>query len=385
MTVRSPRAEAILDELPVGAVALGRHYLEAADRALVSTLTVECSAAAVESHLVRPVELVDDWPDPTDPLPVGNGAVHADLIDDDRELFGALRAALAADGGGSLSPERLAVEAQVCRLPVTPYRRRRNRRLGAVASPSSRSAAVPADSAAPAGWTPPGRSERSAMSAVDSGPVRDPATLRVVDLTALWAGPLATSLLASVGAQVIKIDPSCRPDAFGEHPELYRHLNEGKEILDLDLRRDDGRRRFEALVTTADLVVDSFSRRVMPNLGYGPAELRRLRPSLATMSIVAFAPHGPCADWVAYGPGVHAMSGLAETTPDEGGRPAFRAAPIAYPDALAGLQAFAVALDLLGTTAATPHCTIALSSAIEPLLSHLDGTGTDGGEADDDG
>lgn len=345
MTVRSARAAGILRELPAGTIELGRRSLRAANRRLGPAFAVDCSASAVEAHLVRPVELADDWPDPSDPLPVGHGAVHADLIDDDRELFGSLRAALTADRGTSLSPEMLAIEAQACRLPVTAYRRR------------------------PA--TPPsthGPPASSGISAVDARSNGDPSSLRVVDLTALWAGPLATSLLAEVGVEVIKVDPSCRPDAFAEHPRLYRYLNDRKDIVDLDLRSDDARRRFEILVTSADLVVDSFSRRVMPNLGYGPEELRSLQPSLATMSLVAFDPCGPHADWVAYGPGVHAMSGLAELKTDDGDRSTFRAAPIAYPDALAGFEAFAVAVDLLLTPKSTAHRTVALSKAIEPLV-----------------
>ena len=70
----------------------------------------------------------------------------------------------------------------------------------------------------------------------------------VVDLTSLWAGPLATSLLAMLGARVVKIDPDVRPDGFREHPALYASLNGAKEIVDLDLRQPGHRARFEALV-----------------------------------------------------------------------------------------------------------------------------------------
>ena len=342
MTVRSVRATGILRELPAGTVELGQRSLAAANHGLGPGLAVDCSAAAVEDHLVRPVELTDDWPDPSEPLPVGDGFVHADLIDDDRELFGSLRTALAAAPGSSLSSETLAVEAQACRLPVTPYRRR-----GTASSPTDEGRPSPA-SLRPA--------------------ARSPAGLRVVDLTALWAGPLATSLLAEVGVEVIKVDPSCRPDAFAEHPRLYQHLNGGKEIVDLDLRVDEDRGHFESLIASADLVIDSFSRRVMPNLGYGPSTLRSLQPALASLSIVAFDPLGPHADWVAYGPGVHATSGLAELANSGSDRPVFRPAPIAYPDALAGFEAFAAALELLAVPGPTPHRTVALSTAIQPLV-----------------
>ena len=341
------RAAAILDELPDGTIELGCRYLDDANRLLDHFGAhggVDASAAAVATHLVRPVDLADRWPDPTDPLPVGDGAVHADLIEEDRELFAALRA------GESLADrptaETLAALAQACRLPVTPYRRLAD--------------AAPVDATGPTRVGPTG-----ASASLDG--------VTVVDLSALWAGPLATSFLAEVGVDVIKVDPTCRPDAFGEHPRLYRHLNDRKEIVDLDLRVDGDRRRFEALVRCADLVVESFSGRVMANLGYGPDRLRALRPSIATLSIRAFEPHSPQADWVAYGPGVHAMSGLAErptsASPSTPRSASFRAAPIAYPDALAGMAAFAAAIELLAEPSGGTHRTVSLAAAIEPLAS----------------
>jgi len=357
LTARSARAAAILGELPPGTVEVGRRSLQTADRYLRQATgagAVDDSAAAVEAHLVRPVELAEDWPDPTPPLPVGDGAVHADLIDDDLELFATLRSVAvdSADYAETPAAETLAARAQTWRLPVTPYRRR-------------------IDAAELAGQ----RCDRYQPTAPKAGGRTRLVGCRVVDLSALWAGPLATSLLAEVGVEVIKIDPSCRPDAFAEHPALYDHLNGAKEIIDLDLRVDGDRHRFEDLVRSADLIVDSFSRRVMPNLGYGPGQLRALRPSIASLSIVAFDPLGPNADWVAYGPGVHAMSGLADRTRPEdgdGARPTFRAAPIAYPDALAGLAAFAAAVELLADGGATAHRTISLETAIAPLVAKPD-------------
>ncbi|MGI9612510.1 MAG: CoA transferase [Acidimicrobiales bacterium] len=353
MSERSDRAAAILAALPPGTVELGRRHLGLAERRLDGMSVLDCSSAAVEAHLVRPIELADEWPDPTDPLPIGEGAIHADLIDDDRELFGALRETLSTDSVTGLDAETLATEAQACRLAVTPYRRRCRSASSHAPARVEASASIPPGAVGPRGVAPP--------------------EARVVDLSALWAGPLATALLAKVGAEVIKVDPSCRPDAFAEHPRLYEHLNHRKEIVDLDLRVDDDRRRFEALVASADLVVDSFSRRVMPNLGYGPKQLRRLAPHVRTLSIRAFEPSSPQADWVAYGPGVHAMSGLAEQRPVDGRRAPFRPAPIAYPDAVAGMSAFAVAVELLADSGQAEHRTVALSTTIAPLLSVHDG------------
>jgi hypothetical protein len=310
----------------------------------------------VAERLIEPLLLTDDWPEPTPPFPVGTGAVHADLTDDDHELFASLRRSLAA-GEGALDAEELASLAQELRLPVTPYRTGPDR--------TGRSRPGPAPT------PPPLPSER---------PVRAPAHRRplVVDLTALWAGPLATALLAAVGAEVVKIDPDCRPDGLRLHPPVYEALNGAKTIIDLDLRSDSDRRRFEHLLARADLVIDSFSRRVMPNFGYGPETLHRHYPQLATLSIVAFPAGSPERDWVSYGPGVHAISGLAAspsptgqetagTGGDEGLRH-LRAAPIAYPDALAGLAAFAAAAELLTGTSCLPHREVSLLGSLRPLL-----------------
>lgn len=357
MTPAGPRSESLparavatLDRLPAGSVELGCRYLRRASCLLGDDdgpASIDSSPPAVSAHLVRPLLLVDDWPEPSDPLPVGSGAVHADLTDEDRDTLARLREVTPTP----TDPEALARQAQEWRLAVTPYRRLprpagRPADAGGTASP-------PAPERTRAGRRQPRR--RWLGSAV------------VVDLTALWAGPLATALLAGCGARVIKIDPGCRPDALRDHSAVYRYLNGGKETVDLDLRLDDHRHRFEQLVAGADLVIDSFSRRVMPNLGYGPAALRALDPDIATISIVAFPAGTAEADWLSYGPGVHASAGLGTEETGEGVR--FRSAPIAYPDALAGLAAFAVAVELLtGSPGPSRHREISLAGAIAPLV-----------------
>ena len=353
------REKATIERLPPRAIELGATYLARANRALSQPFEQSVLATEATDHILSPLALVEDWPDPTDPLPVGDGAVHADLIDSDLDSLVRLRKVLAdADHGstGNLDAERLADQAQTWRLPVTPYRRRDRSRVVAGLS----AIAGVADAASGTRWP---------------RPLSD---CVIVDLSALWAGPLATSLLAADGARVVKLDPSCRPDAFGVHRHLYEHLNEGKEIIDLDLRVSNDRESFEQLVAGADLLVDSFSRRVLPNLGYGPEQLQALNPSLSTLSIVAFPAGTPEADWISYGPGVHATSGLAEVADNSlAKRVRFQPAPIAYPDALAGLAAYALALETLIAPTGdveSRHVEVSLLSAIAPLLArHPDG------------
>ncbi|MGI9595632.1 MAG: CoA transferase, partial [Acidimicrobiales bacterium] len=185
--------------------------------------------------LTAPLRLGEDWPAPVEPTSVGAGWVHVEVIDDDRTAFEAVMVDR-ADAG----PEALARTCQELRFPVSPYRALR-RPLATYRRP-------------PRCHRPEKPNGRNPV---------DPSGLRVVDLTTHWAGPLVTKLLAETGAEVVKIDPDCRPDGFRDHPELFRHLNEDKEIVDLDLRSQPDRLRFESLVADADLIVESFSRRVM--------------------------------------------------------------------------------------------------------------------------
>lgn len=362
---RPARADQVLAELPPGTVelaaaSLGRGLVAAGHSVRSPTWLYE----AAEGHLLSPLIVETDWPRPSAPLPVADGAVHADLTDDDHEVFARLRLTL-AEQSGVIDAEMLAAAAQTWRLAVTPYRRSILRAAGiqppTPANPEKHRVG-------------PARTDRGSPDHDPAGPGRShrrfsrrhggSGTSLVIDLSALWAGPLATSLLAELGARVVKVDADVRPDGLRHHPGLYRHLNGSKDVIDLDLRAENDRRHFESLLADADLVVDSFSPRVMPNFGYGPDQLRARFPHLASLSIVAFPPNRPERDWVSYGPGVHAISGLG-ATPDKSG---FRAAPIAYPDALAGLRAFAVAAEMLTRTTGRDRAVVSLAEAVAPLV-----------------
>ncbi len=280
------------------------------------------------AELTAPLRL-GDWPDPNQPRAVAGGWVNDEVIDEDRPAFEALVEARPEAG-----PEALASAAQELRWPVTPYRRILRDPVGkGRPAANGRWRAPDTRSTTPA--TPTGRiGERS----------RHPV---VVDLSTHWAGPLTTALLAEAGAEVVKVDPDCRPDGFRERPGLYRHLNGAKTVIDLDLRHEPDRHRLESLLSTADLLVESFSRRVLPNLGYDRDRLAEINPALAVISIKAFPASSPEAEWLAYGPGVHAASGLGWLPGQARPQPA----PIAYPDLIAGITAYARAMTMLDATA----------------------------------
>jgi crotonobetainyl-CoA:carnitine CoA-transferase CaiB-like acyl-CoA transferase len=185
-------------------------------------------------------------------------------------------------------------------------------------------------------------------------------------MTAMWSGPLATWLLASLGADVRKVEPACRLDgtraiagrASGDATVLdaggstapgqpraahgaatFRALNRNKSRLDLDLRDLEQRAAFREELSVAQLLISNFSPRVSRNLGIGARDLAAARERPLTCLTMPAFPHGaPERQWRAYGSGVHAVSGLGMTSD---GRP--WTAPAPYCDVLSGFAASAVA------------------------------------------
>lgn len=160
--------------------------------------------------------------------------------------------------------------------------------------------------------------------------------IRVVDFTNAVAGPVSSSLLATLGADVIKVEgPGGRPrNAAGVAPRLdgtnaepwnrillFNSYNHGKRSLVLDVTRAEGREAFLSLVAHADIVVQNFSPRVLPNLGLGYETLRAAKEDIILLSMPAFGLSGPYRDRGSYGPGVDAMSGLSHLTGYEDGPP----------------------------------------------------------------
>ncbi len=153
--------------------------------------------------------------------------------------------------------------------------------------------------------------------------------VRVIDFTNAVAGPIASFLLADLGAEVIKVEaPNSRPlHAAGTAPlreggedrsydrvMLFNELNHGKRSLVLDVATAAGRELFLRLVEQSDIVIENFAPRVMPNLGIDYEKLRRVRPEIIMTSMPAFGLSGPYQDRISYGPGIDAMSGLSHLT-----------------------------------------------------------------------
>ncbi|TET12866.1 MAG: CoA transferase [Dehalococcoidia bacterium] len=150
--------------------------------------------------------------------------------------------------------------------------------------------------------------------------------VKVLDLTWHIAGPYCTKLLAGYGAEVVKVerpgegDPARRMGPFFKddpHPEksgLFLHLNTNKKGITLNLKSATGKKILKALVSDADILVESFSPRVMPSLGLDYQTLEQINPKLVMVSISNFGQSGPYRDFRASEIVEYAMGGEMYST-----------------------------------------------------------------------
>ena len=145
--------------------------------------------------------------------------------------------------------------------------------------------------------------------------------VKVLDLTHHIAGPYCTKLLADFGADVVKVerpggDPARRippffhDEADSEKSLLFLYLNTNKCSVTLNLKARRGRQMLIDLVRDSDVLVESFSPRVMPSLGLDYQVLRDINPSLVVVSISNFGQTGPYRDYKATDIVEYALGGL---------------------------------------------------------------------------
>ncbi len=181
--------------------------------------------------------------------------------------------------------------------------------------------------------------------------------VRVVDLTRVVSGPVCTWFLASLGAEVIRIDPPggdvtwrippwVGPD--GEQSEAmgpddigisYLRKGRGKRSVVLDLGRPEGVDAFRRLTANVDVLVDNFRPGVMDSLGLGYETLSELNPRLIHASITGFGPDGPDADLASMDLIIQGRSGLMAKSGFPDGPPIKAGATIGdqFPAALCAL------------------------------------------------
>jgi hypothetical protein len=142
----------------------------------------------------------------------------------------------------------------------------------------------------------------------DAPPRRDPTGLVVVDLSALWAGPLCGDLLASTGATVLKVESTQRPDGSRRGPRAFFDLLNGrKRSVALDFKDRDDVRILHELVRRADIVIEASRPRALAQLGLDGPELVRNGGTRLWVSITGY---GRASNRVAFGDDAAASGGL---------------------------------------------------------------------------
>ena len=179
--------------------------------------------------------------------------------------------------------------------------------------------------------------------------------VRVADFSMGWAGPLAARYLADLGADVLKIESSVRPDWWRgidpkpgadltplELPRNFMAVNRNKRGLDLDLAKPDDLAAAKAVVRVADIVIDNQGPGVMAKLGLAAPEQRRLNPQVISIAMPPFGRAGPLAGLRAYGSTVEQASGMPFINGQADWPPSMQ--HVAYGDPVAGLYTAAAAL-----------------------------------------
>lgn len=142
------------------------------------------------------------------------------------------------------------------------------------------------------------------------------ADVDVLDLTQSIAGPVCTQMLATLGADVIKVEPP-RGDAFREliGGAMFASYNlGGKRSLSVDLKTDDGQEIVHELANDADVIIESFRPGVLEQFDLDYESVATRNEEVVYCSLTGFGQEGPYSEYPAYDPVVQAMSGLMSVT-----------------------------------------------------------------------
>ncbi len=135
-------------------------------------------------------------------------------------------------------------------------------------------------------WHDPGPGAARRQSGMTGGPL---AGVRVLDLTRVLAGPVATRFLALLGADVLRIDPP------GWDESIIPEVTLGKRTARLDLTLSADRASFTDLLATTDVIVHGYRPGALEHLGFGAQERQQIRPGLVDISLDAYGWSGPYA------------------------------------------------------------------------------------------
>jgi len=210
-----------------------------------------------------------------------------------------------------------------------------------------------------------------------SGPLSG---FRVVDLTNVISGPMATQILGDQGADIIKVEARDGDltrgggNRQGGLSAAFLNNNRNKRSIVLDLKHPEGVALLKRLAATADVFIQNFRPGVVERLGVGEADIRAVRPDIVYVSLSGFGEKGPFASKPTYDPIVQAISGL--TTVQAGSdeeRP--RLVRTILPDkvtALTAAQAVTAALLHRAATGEGQHVRVSMLDSVVAFLWNSD-------------
>jgi crotonobetainyl-CoA:carnitine CoA-transferase CaiB-like acyl-CoA transferase len=228
-------------------------------------------------------------------------------------------------------------------MPGPPYR--------LSATPACRRGPAPALGAPAAAESPAPARPRDGRPAGGGLPF---AGVRVVDLGTFWAGPYCTMYLGALGADVIKVESTRRPDGFrfsGARPEMgvdwyersgvFAGTNLNKRNVTLELTTEAGRAMLRRLVDGADVVLENFSARVVEQFELGYEQLREINPNVIMVRMPGFGLVGPWRDYVGWAMVIEQATGMASVTgpPNRPMHPGGMADPVIGMHAAVAVQA----------------------------------------------
>jgi len=150
-----------------------------------------------------------------------------------------------------------------------------------------------------------------------AGAARRSWTIRVLDLSSLWAGPLCGALLAQAGATVTKIESTGRPDTLAQSsPAFFARLNRAKTCCAFDFATSDGRAVLWDEAASADVLITSARPRAFTGLGLDPERLFPANPGLVWVMVTGYGWNGSWSNRVAFGDDAAAAGGLVRWTPE---------------------------------------------------------------------
>jgi len=174
-----------------------------------------------------------------------------------------------------------------------------------------------------------------AVAVIAPGPMRtEPPrpTPLVVDLSAIWAGPLAGHLLWLAGAQVVKVESLTRPDLIRhDDPATFDRINQGKANIVVDFDSAEEKAALVALIRRANIVIESSRPRALRHLGIDADQLVRDTPGLVWLSVTGHGATGEPANWVGIGHDCGVAGGLSRALADAHGAIGFVGDALADP------------------------------------------------------